>query len=89
VTTFLKELQAALDAAPFHGNQRALCLAAVIDPGQFHRVLNGKQAPTPRVVGLVAKVLPRRSAQGLIDCYLKEVAAEIAQAQRPRLRKAQ
>lgn len=81
MTTLLKKLHAAVAAPPFNGSQRKLCLAAKVDTGQFHHVLNGKLAPTPRLIGRVTRVLSKRNGQELIKDYLQQIAAEIAQAQ--------
>lgn len=81
MTTLLEKLQSAVASDPFNGSQRKLCLAAKVDPGQFHHVLNGKLAATPRIIGRVALVLPKRRGQQIIDAYLKQIAAEIGQAQ--------
>lgn len=89
VTKLLKRLHAAVDSAPFDGSQRKLCLAANVDRGQFHHVLSGKLAPTPRIIGRVALVLPKRNGQDLIDEYLQQIADEIAQAQKEVLAEAQ
>lgn len=89
VTKLLKRLRTAVASAPFDGSQRKLCLAAKVDRGQFHHVLSGKLAPTPRIIGRVALVLPKRRGQELIDEYLQQIAEEIAQAQEEALAQAQ
>lgn len=81
VATLLNKLHAAVATPPFNGSQRKLRLAAKVDTGQFHHVLNAKLAPTPRLIGRVALVLSKRSGQELIKDYLQQIAAEIAQAQ--------
>lgn len=82
VNDFIKKLIAIIEDEPFYGSQRALAIRAGVDRAQLHRVLNSNLAPSHRLVGRIAAVLPNREGSNLIAHYLQTIAAEIAKEQK-------
>ena len=79
VKDFTAILNEVIDSAPFDGSQRALALAIEINHSHLNRVLSGERDFSPRVVGRVARLLPKKKAAELTAAYLRQIAAEIAQ----------
>lgn len=75
---YIENLQAVIDSPPFNGSTRALARAIGVDHSHLSRVLDGERELSPKIIGRVAKLLPRRRGDALIKEYLRNIASEIA-----------
>ena len=78
---FTQILHEVVSAEPFNGSQRALARAIDVDHTHLSRVLAGERDLSPKIVGRVAKVVPKKRGNELIKAYLQQVAIEISHHQ--------
>lgn len=79
---FAELLKRVVDRSPFDGSIRALARKIRVNHSHLSRTLTGDRSLSPNVVGRVARLLPETEAEDLIKAYLRQIAAEIAQAHR-------
>jgi hypothetical protein len=80
VSEFCQIVQEVIDTEPYNGSRRALARDIGIDHAHIARLLSGDRGFSPKVVGKLARLMPRRKADRLIRAYLQDVAAEIAES---------
>lgn len=85
VNAFSKTLSILVRHPPFDGNQRAFALHAGIDRALLHHVLSKdlkkQRRATPVLVGRLCATLPPNDAAKLLQAYLTDIVAEVAEAE--------
>jgi transcriptional regulator with XRE-family HTH domain len=81
VSSFTSALERLIALPPYNGQQRTLAEKARIDRGLFSRILNGRQGPTPLIVGRLCAVLDRKQSALLLESYLQSIADQVWEKQ--------